>query len=71
LALFVFTSTALASLEFSLKVGWPRHRGRAVHYPNGIAVDSTGNVYVAEENGNRVQKFDANGNFLLKFEYSW
>jgi DNA-binding beta-propeller fold protein YncE len=33
----------------------------------GVAVDPSGNVYVAEFNGNRVQKFDANGNFVLMF----
>lgn len=30
----------------------------------GIAVDGSGNVYVIEQNNNRVQKFDANGKFL-------
>ena len=27
--------------------------------PHGIAVDSTGNVYVAEQEGRRIQKFKA------------
>ena len=43
--------------------------------PNGIAVDSSGNVYVtedriplnSEETGNRIQKFDTNGNFIAKW----
>jgi tripartite motif-containing protein 71 len=30
----------------------------------GIAVDSSGNVYVADTNNNRIQKFDSNGRFL-------
>jgi hypothetical protein len=34
--------------------------------PIGVAVDSSGNVYVADTN-NRVQKFDSSGNFLLKW----
>jgi DNA-binding beta-propeller fold protein YncE len=37
--------------------------------PQGVAVDSTGNVYVAEGNfgSRRVQKFDSEGNFVLMF----
>ena len=35
--------------------------------PTGIAVDAAGSVYVAEGNGNRVQKFDSAGVLLLKF----
>jgi DNA-binding beta-propeller fold protein YncE len=46
-------TTGLANGEFST--------------PTGIGVDAAGNVYVAEGNGNRVQKFDNNGAFLLKF----
>jgi streptogramin lyase len=67
LALLVFTGTALASLSFLLKWGGSGTADGQFITPNGIAVDGTGNVYVAEGNGNRVQKFDANGNFLLKF----
>ena len=33
--------------------------------PNGLAVDGAGNLYVADAFNNRVQKFDANRNFLL------
>lgn len=35
--------------------------------PYKTAVDAAGNVYVAEASNYRVQKFDKNGNFLLKF----
>jgi DNA-binding beta-propeller fold protein YncE len=30
----------------------------------GIDVDSSGNVYVADSRNNRIQKFDSNGNFI-------
>jgi DNA-binding beta-propeller fold protein YncE len=36
-------------------------------YPNSLAVDAFGNVYVADITTNRIQKFDASGNFLMKF----
>jgi uncharacterized protein (TIGR03663 family) len=35
--------------------------------PSGIAVDEDGNIYVADTWGYRIEKFDANGNFLLKW----
>ncbi len=35
--------------------------------PIGVAVDAAGNVYVTEEVNQRIQKFDSNGNFLLKW----
>jgi hypothetical protein len=35
--------------------------------PDAIAVNSAGDLYVAESNNHRVQKFDSAGNFLLAF----
>jgi tripartite motif-containing protein 71 len=35
--------------------------------PRGIALDSFGNVYVADSNNNRIQKFDSNGTFITKW----
>ena len=34
-----------------------------------IALDSKGNIYVADSFDDRVQKFDSEGNFILKFGY--
>src|SRR5262245_22980818 len=34
-------------------------------FPSGVATDALGNVYVAQQNGNRIQKFDRLGNFIL------
>lgn len=36
-------------------------------FPSGLAVDSLGNVYVADTGNHRIQKFDASGNFLAKW----
>jgi tripartite motif-containing protein 71 len=35
--------------------------------PSGIIVDSAGNVYVADTNNNRIQKFSSNGTYLLQW----
>ena len=39
----------------------------AFFFPRGVAVDFVGNIYVADEGNNRVQKFDARGSFLAKW----
>ncbi|MFZ0510926.1 MAG: hypothetical protein WAM14_04900 [Candidatus Nitrosopolaris sp.] len=33
----------------------------------GVAVDSAGNVYVADTYNDRIQKFDSNGTFIAKW----
>lgn len=35
--------------------------------PNGIAVDASGNVYVADSRNERIQKFNSNGTFITKW----
>ena len=36
-------------------------------WPEGIAIDSAGDVYVVDSNSHRIQKFDKNGRFILKW----
>lgn len=36
-------------------------------FPGQLSVDKYGNVYVADTGNHRIQKFDANGNFIMKF----
>jgi tripartite motif-containing protein 71 len=36
-------------------------------YPIAIAMDSSGNIYITDQNNRRVQKFDSNGNYQLQF----
>ena len=35
--------------------------------PGGVAIDGSGNIYVSEKDGHRVQKFDVSGRFLTKW----
>jgi len=35
--------------------------------PSDIAVDAAGNVYIADEDNHRIQKFDSTGTFLIKW----
>ena len=36
--------------------------------PTGITTDILGNVYVADRDNHRVQKFDSDGNYLTKWD---
>ena len=42
--------------------------GEAFNGPEGIATDSSGNVYVADTGNKMIQVFDYNGNFKSQFE---
>jgi tripartite motif-containing protein 71 len=54
------------SLEFGFRFAWGSHGYLPGQFsgPQGIAVDSSGNVYVADTQNQRVQKFDYSGNYL-------
>jgi Domain of unknown function (DUF5011)/HYR domain/PKD domain/NHL repeat/6-bladed beta-propeller len=66
-AALIWSGVAAASCNFLLAWGSTGPANGQFQTPRGIAVDSAGNVYVAEGNGNRVQKFDPSGNFISKF----
>jgi DNA-binding beta-propeller fold protein YncE len=38
-----------------------------LNYPAGVAVDSSGNVYVADQYNNRIQKFSSTGGYLTQW----
>jgi DNA-binding beta-propeller fold protein YncE len=52
---------------FLFEWGQPGSGDGQFNSPSGIAVDSVGNVYVADTANNRIQKFDDQGTFLLKW----
>jgi DNA-binding beta-propeller fold protein YncE len=49
---------------FMAECGTPGTAARQFSRPDGVAVDAQGNVYVADNENNRIQKFDSNGRFL-------
>ena len=55
-----------ASGEFIRSWGTSGSGDGQFNYPNGITVDSQGNVYVADQYNHRIQKFDSTGHMLLK-----
>jgi len=56
-----------SSYVYSTKWGvWGSGDGQ-FKQPRGIAIDSSGDVYVAEDANDRIQKFDSDGTFLTKW----
>jgi hypothetical protein len=63
------TVVVASACTFILKFGTVGSGNGQFLTPRGIAVDPSGNVYVADGSGDsngQIQKFDANGNFLAR-----
>jgi hypothetical protein len=65
--LFALPPVAGASLSVVTAWGGPGTGPGQFSVPQGVAVNAAGNVYVVDENNDRVEKFDSNGRFLLQF----
>ena len=64
--LLLLTTIAAAGNTYGLAAKWGAagtSNGK-LSYPCGIAVDVSGNVFVADLCNNRIQKFDAHGKFV-------
>ena len=58
---------ASPSLASSVFVGGVGSAPGQFSSPRGIAVDTKGNIYVADTGNARIQKFDADGKFIIEF----
>jgi len=50
----------------ALYPGWGSGDGM-FKYPNGIGIDTLGNIYVVDNGNSRIQKFNSNGQYLLQW----
>jgi hypothetical protein len=58
------TGVGICTVAASCQAGAVGGLGGDIFSPEGVATDAAGNVYVAESNNIRVQKFDSSGAFL-------
>lgn len=70
--LFTLLLSASTSLDSDAQVflfewGEPGNGAGQFYEPSGIAIDSSGNIYVADTLNNRIQKFDEQGTFISKW----
>ncbi|MBF0592497.1 MAG: hypothetical protein HQL02_10465 [Nitrospirae bacterium] len=67
-ALMWLVGSATAQEKYVYKQMWPKlEQPWYFSYPSGIAVDGSGNVYVADSANNRIQEFTSDGKFLAKW----
>ncbi|MGH9909268.1 MAG: Ig-like domain-containing protein, partial [Nitrososphaerales archaeon] len=62
----VGTTQIVVGVCFVLKWGTAGSGDAQFNFPEGLAIDSSGNIFVADSNNNRIQKFDSSGNFITK-----
>ena len=67
LTFFIAATSAEGGYSFITKWGSFGTGDGEFERPDGIAVDSSGNVFVADTENHRIQKFDSNGNFITKW----
>jgi DNA-binding beta-propeller fold protein YncE len=60
-------STNVVGTAVNAFTGGSGNGGGQFSKPRGIAVDSKGNIYVADQGNARIQKFDADGKFVSTF----
>jgi DNA-binding beta-propeller fold protein YncE len=63
---FLCLSGAESAISYSFTGKWYSSSGEPM-YPQGVAVDSKGNVFVTDLNTHSVHRFDSDGKFLFKW----
>ena len=63
----MFTRGASAEVKYTFVTLWPELPQPWYFNPRGMAIDSSGYVYVADTANDRIQKFYSNGNFITKW----
>lgn len=58
---------ATESYQYVTKLGAYGEADGEFFYPNGVAVDASGNVYVVDTDLDRVQKFSSTGTYLTQW----
>ena len=61
------TTVPPSTYNYASKFGQPSDPARSLAVPIAVAFDSAGNIYVTEQNGHRVLKFDPNGIYLTQW----
>jgi sugar lactone lactonase YvrE len=63
----------LSGYTYEFVISWGSSGGSngLFRNPGGIALDSQGYIYVADSENHRIQKFDANGNFISSLNKLW
>jgi len=53
--------------QFVKQIGWKGSENEQLIAPHCIDIDIDGNIYVTDIGNNRIKKYCANGNFILKW----
>jgi DNA-binding beta-propeller fold protein YncE len=67
ISMSVLSNTTQANITYVAKWGSYGSGDGQFNYPAGVAVDSSGNLYVADTHYNRIQKFNSSGQFVTKW----
>ena len=63
-----FSLNALSAEIYEYERMWPvLEQPWYFNLPNGVAVDNTGNIYIADTGNHRIQKFNSKGQFIAKW----